>query len=281
MRKITCQAITDKIATLFQDACIYLPEDVTDAIKRARRREKSPLGKYALQTMIDSIDIAALEHMPLCQDTGTSVVFLEIGQDVQITGGDIHEAVDEGVRKGYDTGYLRKSMVNHPFSARCNTNDNTPAVIHIDMVPGNKIKIITLPKGGGSENCSRLTVLPPSKGYTGIVESVIDVVDQCGGNACPPLVIGVGIGGTSEKTMLLAKKALLRKVGSHNPDREASRMEKDILAGVNALGIGPMGYGGIVTALAVHIEVFPSHIASLPVAVNLQCWCSRHKEAVI
>jgi fumarate hydratase subunit alpha len=154
-------------------------------------------------------------------------------------------------------------------------------VIHIDIVPGNKMKIITLPKGGGAENCSRLTVLPPSQGYKGIMEFVIAVVDQCGGNACPPLVIGVGIGGTSEKTMLLAKKALLRRVGSRNPDREVSRLEKDILAGVNDLGIGPMGYGGIVTALAVHIEVFPSHIASLPVAVNLQCWCSRHKEAVI
>ena len=219
--------------------------------------------------------------MPVCQDTGTAIVFLELGQEAHIVGGDLTDAVNEGVRMGYDAGYLRKSMVNRPFSARENTCDNTPAVIHTEIVPGANLRICVLPKGGGAENCSGLTVLPPSRGYEGIVEYVVNLVDECGCNACPPLIIGVGIGGTAEHTMLLAKKSLLRKTGAHNADPEIKGLEKKILSSVNSLGIGPMGYGGSVTALAVHIESFPAHIASLPVAVNMQCWCSRHRESIL
>jgi fumarate hydratase subunit alpha len=243
--------------------------------------EKSPLGKQTLVTILKNIAMAGEQRLPICQDTGTAVVFLELGQEAHIVGGDLTAAVNEGVRRGYDSGYLRKSMVSRPFSARENTCDNTPAVIHTEIVPGGNIRICVLPKGGGAENCSRLTVLPPSRGQEGVIEYVVNLVDECGCNACPPLIVGIGIGGTSEQTMLLAKKSLLRKTGAHNPDPEIHGLEKKILAAVNRLGIGPMGYGGSVTALAVHIEVFPSHIASLPVAVNLQCWCSRHGEALL
>ena len=281
MRNITCRAITNTVATLFQDACIYLPDDVASAIRRSLRKETSPLGRQALRTIIDNIHIAKDEQMPLCQDTGTAVVFLEMGQDVHITGGDLCEAVQRGVRKGYADGYLRKSIVSQPFSARINTGDNTPAVIHLEIVKGDRLKICAMPKGGGAENCSRFTALSPSQGYQGIVDFVANLVDEYGPNACPPLIIGIGIGGSSEKTMLLAKKALLRPIGEANDDREVAKLEKEILTRINNLGIGPMGFGGNVTAIAVHIEVFPAHIASLPVAVNLQCWCSRHKEAVL
>ena len=219
--------------------------------------------------------------MALCQDCGTAVVFLEIGQDVHISGGDLNAAVEEGVRQGYDEGCLRKAMVIQPFSARINTRDNTPAVIHAEIVPGDKLKITVLPKGGGAENMSQLAMLLPNHGQEGIVEMAVRTVDEAGGNACPPLVIGVGVGGTSEQAMLLAKKALLRKVGQPSPDPEVVQLEKEILARVNELGIGPMGFGGSTTALAVHAEVMATHIVSLPVAVNLQCHSARHKEAVL
>jgi fumarate hydratase subunit alpha len=281
MRRIQCRTITETVASLFQDACIQLPPDVVTSLKRAGRMEKSPLGKQTLVTILKNIAMAGEQRLPICQDTGTAVVFLELGQEAHIVGGDLTAAVNEGVRRGYDSGYLRKSMVSRPFSARENTCDNTPAVIHTEIVPGGNIRICVLPKGGGAENCSRLTVLPPSRGQEGVIEYVVNLVDECGCNACPPLIVGIGIGGTSEQTMLLAKKSLLRKTGAHNPDPEIHGLEKKILAAVNRLGIGPMGYGGSVTALAVHIEVFPSHIASLPVAVNLQCWCSRHGEALL
>jgi fumarate hydratase subunit alpha len=243
--------------------------------------EKSPLGKQTIVTILKNIAMAGDQRLPVCQDTGTAVVFLELGQEAHIVGGDLNSAVNEGVKRGYDSGYLRKSMVSRPFSARENTCDNTPAVIHTEIVPGGNIRICVLPKGGGAENCSGLTVLPPSRGQEGVIEYVVNMVDECGCNACPPLIIGIGIGGTVEQTMLLAKKSLLRRTGAHNADPEIKGLEKKILAGVNRLGIGPMGYGGSVTALAVHIEVFAAHIASLPVAVNLQCWCSRHKEALL
>jgi fumarate hydratase subunit alpha len=281
MRRIQCRTITETIASLFQDACIHLPSDVVISLKRAERMEKSPLGKQTIEAILENIALAGEGRLPVCQDTGTAVVFLEIGQDVHITGGDLTAAVNEGVRRGYDGGYLRKSMVHRPFSARENTGDNTPAVIHTEIVPGANLRICVMPKGGGAENCSRLTVLPPSHGHEGIIDYVVNLVDECGCNACPPLIIGVGIGGTAEQTMLLAKKSLLRKTGVHNADPEIKGLEKKILDGVNRLGIGPMGYGGSVTALAVHIEVFPAHIASLPVAVNMQCWCSRHGEATL
>ena len=219
--------------------------------------------------------------IPLCQDCGAAVVFVELGQEVHVTGGDLNAAIHQGVKQAYDQGYLRKSMVNKPFSARTNTKDNTPAIINTEIVPGDKIKIIVVPKGGGAENMSRLVMLTPSDGRQGIVNAVVKAVDEAGSNPCPPLIVGVGIGGTAERTLLIAKKSLLRKVGEHNPDPEVADLEKELLTKINALGIGPMGYGGRTTALAVNVEVFPSHLASMPLAVNLNCHSSRHKEAVI
>ena len=243
--------------------------------------EESQVAKEVLEQILKNADIAARERIPLCQDCGTAVVFLEIGQDVHITGGDLKAAVDEGVRQAYSEGYLRKSMVSRPFSARINTKDNTPAIMHVDIVPGNSIKITAIPKGTGAENMSRLAMLTPAAGRQGIIDTVVKTVDDASSNPCPPVIVGVGIGGTAEKTMLLAKKALLRKVGEHNQDPEVAELEKEILKEINKLGIGPMGYGGRNTALAVNVEVFPVHMGSLPVAVNLNCHSSRHKEAVI
>ncbi len=281
MRSIQCSTITETVASLFQNACIYLPVDVAASIKRARRIEQSPQGRSVLNTILANIKVAQEEQLPLCQDTGTAVIFLELGQDVHIGGGELYAAINKGVKTGYQKGYLRKSIVRRPFSSRENTADNIPAIIHTEIVPGDRLKIVAMPKGGGAENCSRLTVMPPSKGREGIVDYIVNLVDKYGCNACPPLIIGVGIGGTTEKTMLLAKQALLREINVRNADPEIARLEKDILSKVNKLGIGPMGYGGKITALAVHAEVLPSHIASLPVAVNMQCWCSRHNEATI
>ncbi len=281
MRDIDCKQITETIANLFQEACLYLPEDVLTSLKQAIEKEESPVAKDVLSQIIENTEISAKEKIPLCQDTGAAVVLLEMGQEAHITGGDLYTCINEGVRQGYDKGYLRKSMVNQPFSARVNTKDNTPAIIHTDIVPGDKLKISVIPKGGGSENCSRLTVMPPAKGRQGIIDFVVNLVNESGSNPCPPIIIGLGIGGTTDKTMAMAKRALLRKVGKPNPDPEVAELEKEILQRVNNLGIGPMGYGGRTTALAVHAEVFPAHIASMPVAVNIQCWCARHKEAVL
>lgn len=281
MRDIDSKKIIETVSHLFQDACLYLPEDVLAALKEAREKEESPAAKDVLAQLIENTEIAAKEKTPLCQDTGAAVVVLELGQDVHITGGDLYTAINEGVRQGYEKGYLRKSMVNQPFSARVNTKDNTPAIIHTDIAPGDKLRISVMPKGGGSENCSRLTVMPPAKGRQGIIDFVVNLVDESGSNPCPPVIIGLGIGGTTDKAMTLAKKALLRKVGEPNPDPEVAELEKEILQRVNNLGIGPMGYGGRTTALAVHAETFPAHIASLPVAVNIQCWCARHKETTL
>jgi len=281
MREIKVSDITETVSRLFQEACYDLPDDVLTAIKQAREAEESPVGRKVLDRILENIEISPKEGIPLCQDTGMALVFLEIGQDAHVTGGDLYTAVNEGVRQGYDKGYLRKSAVRQPFSARVNTKDNTPALIYTDIVPGDKIKIIAKPKGGGAENMSRLTVLTPAMGRQGIIDYVVNRVDESGGNPCPPVIVGLGIGGMVEKAMLMAKKSLLRKVGEPNPDSEVAELEKDILQQVNKLGIGPMGYGGRITALAVHAEVFPTHIASLPVAVNMQCWCARHKEAIL
>jgi len=281
MRDINVKEITKTVSRLFQEACYYLPEDVVTALKQAREAEESPVGRKVLDRILENTEISAKGEIPLCQDTGDAVVFLELGQDVHIVGGDLYSAINEGVRQGYSEGYLRKSMVTQPFSARINTKDNTPAIIYTDIVPGDRLKIIAMPKGGGAENMSRLAVLPPAKGRQGVIDFVVNAVDEAGSNPCPPVIVGVGIGGTAEKTVMLAKKALCRKVGEPNPDPEVAELEKEILNRVNNLGIGPMGYGGRITALAVHAEVFPAHIASLPVAVNLQCWCARHKEAII
>ncbi len=281
MREIKASDVTETVARLFEHSCHYLPQDVLAAIKKAREEEESPVCRDVYDRMLQNAEIAGKEQIPLCQDTGFSVVWLELGQEVHVTGGDLYTAVNEGVRRGYDRGYLRKSVVAQPFSARVNTKDNTPAYIYTDIVPGEKLRIVVMPKGGGSENMSSLTVLTPAKGWQGIVDYVVNRVDESGSNPCLPVIVGVGIGGTTEKTMMLAKKALLRKIGQPNPDPEVAELERDILERVNKLGIGAMGYGGKITALAVHAEVFPCHIASLPVAVNLQCWCARHEEAIL
>jgi len=281
MREIDVKEITKTVSQLFQEACYYLPEDVLNALKQARQTEESPIGCNVLDKIIENVDISAKEQIPICGDTGVAVAFLEIGQDIHIAGGDIYCAINEGVRQGYAEGYLRKSMVSQPFSARTNTGDNTPAVIHTTIVPGDKLKIIALPKGAGSENMARLAMLSPSMGRQGVIDFVVNAVDKAGSNPCPPHIVGVGIGGTVEKTIILAKRALLRRVGEPNPDAEVAELETEILERVNRLGIGPAGYGGRATALAVHVEVFPSHIASLPVAVNIQCWCARQKVAIL
>lgn len=281
MRNIESSKITETVARLFQEANFDLGEDVLDSLKRARDREESPLGRQVLEQILENASIARGERVPMCQDCGTAVLFLELGQDAHIVGGDLYEAVEEGVRQGYSQGYLRKSIVKQPFSARVNTRDNTPAVIHLEMVKGDGLHITVMPKGGGSENMSRLTVLKPAEGRQGVIDYVVMAVDEAGSNPCPPVIVGVGVGGTADKAVILAKKALLRRVGEPNPDPEVAELERDILDRVNSLGIGPQGFGGRTTALAVHAEVFPTHIASLPVAVNLQCHAARHKEAVL
>jgi fumarate hydratase subunit alpha len=282
MREISVQEITKNVSRLFQEANYYLSEDVLTALQQALDNEESPVGRDVLNRILENAKTSIQENIPLCQDTGTAVVFLELGQDVHIVGGNLYDAVNEGVRQGYNLGYLRKSVVCQPFSARVNTKDNTPAIIHTDIVPGDKLKITVLPKGGGAENMARLAMLTPSDGRPGIINFVVKAANDAGSNPCPPVIVGVGIGGTAESTMLLAKKALLRSpVGKPNPDPEFAELEKELLKQVNNLGIGPMGYGGRTTALAVHVEVLPAHIASMPVAVNLQCHSARHKEVTI
>lgn len=281
MREIKTEDITRTTANLFEHSCHYLPQDVLAALKQAREKEKSEVARAVLDKILENVEIAAKQQIPLCQDTGAAVVMLELGQEIHISGGNLYTAINEGVRQGYANGYLRKSIVRQPFSERINTKDNTPAMIYTDIVAGDKLKITAMPKGGGSENMSRLTVLAPAQGRQGIIDFVVNRVDEAGSNPCPPVIIGVGIGGTTEKTMMLAKRALLRKIGEPNRDVEIAELEKDILKQVNNLGIGAMGYGGTITALAVHIEAFPCHIASLPVAVNLQCWCARHEQAAL
>lgn len=281
MKTIECRQITETVSRLFQEACIQLPEDVLTAIRKAKEAEISPIGIDVLDDIIRNSEIASEEKLPLCQDTGAAVVFLEIGQEVRITGGELGSAVNEGVREGYESGFLRKSIVARPFSERINTSDNTPAIIHMEIVPGDKLKIRVMPKGGGAENMTRLGMLSPAQGREGIIDFVVKTVDEAGGNPCPPIIVGVGIGGTAEQAMLIAKKALLRKAGEPSPEAENALLENELLEKINNLGIGPMGYGGRTTALAVHIETFPAHIASLPVAVNIQCHSARHREAVL
>lgn len=280
MREIKASAITKAIARLSQEANFELGDDVLVAFKKALQSEDSALGKEVLSRLIENARIAKEERLPLCQDCGTAIVFLEVGQDVHIDG-DLNHAIEEGVRQGYQEGYLRKSIVSRPFSARINTKDNTPPVIHTEIVPGDKLRIFLMPKGAGAENMSRLAMLRPGDGKEAIIDQVVRTVDEAGGSPCPPLVIGLGIGGTAEKAMLMAKKALLRRLGKPNPDPEVAELEREILARVNELGIGPLGLGGRTTALAVHAEVMPAHIASLPLAINLQCHSARHSEAVL
>ncbi|MFO8102007.1 MAG: fumarate hydratase [Dehalococcoidia bacterium] len=281
MREIQASEVTSTVSQLCQDANFYLGEDVIAALKKGREEEKSEVASQVLDQILENAGIAAAERIPLCQDTGLAVVFLELGQEVHIVGGDLYTSIEEGVRQGYEEGYLRKSAVTQPFSARVNTKDNTPPIIHTTIVPGDKLKITVAPKGGGSENMSRVTVLKPAQGRAGVIDYVVGVADEAGSNPCPPIIVGVGVGGTIEQTALIAKKALLREVGKPNPDPEIAEMEAEILKRVNATGIGPQGFGGTVTALAVHVETFPAHIASMPVAVNIQCHSARHKEATL
>ena len=281
MREIHTSVITDTIARLCIEACYHLGEDVLDALRRAKESEPSPVARSVLEQILRNAEIAGEGDLPLCQDTGLAVIFLELGQDVHVTGGDLSDAITDGVRQGYREGYLRKSAVDQPFSSRINTGDNTPPIIHTTIVPGEEIRVIVVPKGGGAENMSYLKMMAPAEGRQGVIEFVVEAVDRSGANPCPPVIVGVGIGGTMEQTALMAKKALLRKVGEPNPDPETAELEAEILEKVNRLGIGPQGLGGANTALAVHVETFPCHIASLPVAVNIQCHSARHQEATI
>jgi fumarate hydratase subunit alpha len=279
MREVSAAEITQAVKGLFIDANINLGGDVLAAFRQALATEESPIGQEVIQELVENARIAKEEGVAICQDTGLAVVFVELGQDCHVAGGDITEAINQGVRQGYQEGYLRKSAC-HCFT-RKNTGDNTPAIIHLEIVPGEAIKIIAAPKGGGSENMSRVMMLTPSVGLEGVKEFIVQRVKEAGANPCPPIVVGVGIGGTFEQAALIAKKALLRPIGSTNPDAEAAAIEEDLLRRINKLGIGPQGYGGRTTALAVHVHMIPCHIASLPVAVNIQCHAHRHKEVVI
>ncbi|MEW6013835.1 MAG: fumarate hydratase [Candidatus Zixiibacteriota bacterium] len=280
MRQISTEKIIEAVKQLSMSAAYDLGKDVVEAIENAKKVEESPVGRGILDQVLENAKIARNESVPMCQDTGFAVLFVELGQEAQIVGGDLNAALNEGVRQGYKDGYLRKSIVGDPLE-RKNTGDNTPAVIHINIVPGDKLKIIIAPKGGGSENMSEVKMLKPSDGIQGVKDFVIDRVRRSGGNPCPPIIVGVGIGGTFEKCALLAKTALLRKVGSRNPNKFYADLELELLEKINKLGIGPQGLGGVTTALDVHIETFPCHIASLPVAVNTQCHAARHKEIVL
>lgn len=274
-----------KITAAVRDLCITanydLPVDVYEALKAAQEVEESPVGREVLAQLVENADIAAADRVPICQDTGLAVIFAEVGQDVHLTGGDFEEAVHEGVRRGYGEGYLRKSVAEEPAHARRNTTDNTPAIIHTSIVPGDRLRLTMMAKGGGAENMSSLNMLKPAQGWAGVADAVVGTVSRAGSNPCPPVVVGVGIGGTIEVVTLLAKKALLREVGSRHPDPRLAALEDELLERINTLGIGPQGLGGRTTALAVFIEEMPCHIASMPVAVNVQCHAQRHKSVTL
>ncbi|MBU0483893.1 MAG: fumarate hydratase [Proteobacteria bacterium] len=278
MREINCLKITEAVKELVITAARDLEPDILDALFAARDREKSPLAKDVVEILLANANIASRDQIPVCQDTGIAVVFVEIGQDVHVTG-NLQGAIQEGVRAGYDEGYLRKSVCD-PLT-RKNTGTNTPAVVHVEISTGDHLRLAFLPKGCGSENMSGLAMLPPSAGTEGIVRYVVDQVLAAGSNPCPPVIVGVGIGGTFEQAPLLAKKSLLRPVGDHSARKDVAELEQRILAEINQAGQGVHGLGGSNTALAVHIELFPSHIASLPVAVNIQCHAHRHKETTL
>jgi len=279
MKQISCRTITEQVKKMCMEANFDLGDDVLQAFSAARQSEEAPIGREIMDLLIENARIAKDESIPMCQDTGFAVFFVELGEAVRIVDGTLIAALNEGVRQGYGEGYLRKSIC-HPFT-RKNTGDNTPAVVHVDLVPGERLKIIFAPKGGGSENMSRVTMLRPSDGKKGIKDFVVTRVKESGANPCPPTVVGVGIGGTFEKAALLAKKALLRPLGSASPDPELAAFEQEIFEAINNLGIGPQGFGGRTTSLAVHIEMFPCHIASLPVAVNINCHAHRHTEVIL
>ncbi len=280
MRELDVTKIRDAVCTMVQEVNYDLPADVLCAIKCAKGCERNERAAYILDKIEDNIQIAGEERIPLCQDTGLACVFLEVGQDVMLTGGYLYDAINEGVRRGYEEGYLRKSVVADPLR-RVNTKDNTPAHIHVDIVPGDKVKVTVAPKGFGSENMSRVKMFPPSAGEAGVKEFVLETVRLAGGNPCPPIVLGVGIGGTFDSVALLAKKALMLPVDHRNEDPYYAAMEEELLAKINATGIGPQGFGGDTTALGINILTAPTHIAGLPVAVNVNCHVSRHKEVIL
>lgn len=278
MRTIDVSQITAAIAKMAVDANYYLSDDIREALEAGQEREESPLGKAILGQLVENACIARDEEVPICQDTGMAVIFMEIGQDVHITGGDLFEAVNAGVAKGYTEGYLRKSVVAEPLFNRKNTGNNTPAVLHTTIVPGDKVKIILAPKGFGSENMSALRMFKPAEGLPAIRKFLTETIFNAGSNPCPPIVIGMGIGGTMEKAALLAKKALLRPINKRSTHPEYAQLEQEFLDLVNKTGVGPQGLGGRVTALAVNIEFYPTHIAGLPVAININCHATRHAE---
>lgn len=275
MREITVEKIISNVKEMCQEANYVLSHDVRDALEKYSEKEVSPTGQNILFDIIKNADIAEENSVPMCQDTGMAVVFVELGQDVKIVGGFIEDAINEGIRQGYDEGYLRKSVVKDPLE-RVNTNDNTPGIIHYEMVKGDHFKITVAPKGFGSENMSRMKMLKPSDGIEGVKAFVLETVSLAGPNPCPPIVVGVGIGGTIEKASLLAKKSLMRSIESSHESAHIAQLEKDLLEGINKLGIGPQGLGGLTTALGINIEVYPTHIAGLPVVVNINCHATRH-----
>jgi fumarate hydratase subunit alpha len=281
MREIHVDTIRDRVAELCIESTHHLPEDVQAGLRKAEETEKGPLAKQIITEIIENFEVAKREMIPLCQDTGTTVVFVDLGQDVHVVGGSLEEAIHEGVGRGYTEGYMRASVVQNPFTSRENTKNNTPAVIHYEVVPGDELRLKIMPKGAGCENMSRFANFLPRAGKDAIIEFLLRTVEESGGNPCPPLVVGVGIGGTAEYAMSLAKKAVTRGVGKNSPDPEVAELEREMLEKVNALGVGPQAVGGVNTALAVNVLTYPTHIASLPVGINIQCHSARLKEAVL
>ena len=280
MREIPTKDITKAVKELCIDANYNLGEDVQDVLRKAHEKEESPVGKATLKQIIDNFEISKQGQFPMCQDTGFAVFFVEMGDQVLIKDGNLFDAINEGTRQGYKDGYLRKSILADPIE-RKNTGDNTPAVIHLYIVKGDKLKIVCVPKGGGSENMSEVKMMKPADGVEGVKEFVIDKVKRSGSNPCPPIIVGVGIGGTFEKCAEMAKRALMRPIGSKHPNPFYAKLEEELLEKINKLGIGPQGFGGTQTALAVFVETYPCHIASFPAAVNINCHVARHKEAVL
>jgi fumarate hydratase subunit alpha len=280
MREISTKDIIKAVRDMCIDANYNLGRDVEDALRKAYEKEESPVGKATLSQILENVEISKQGEFPMCQDTGTAVLFVEMGDHVLIKDGNLFEALNEGIRQGYKEGYLRKSILADPIE-RKNTGDNTPAVIHLDIVKGDKLKIVCAPKGGGSENMSEVKMMKPADGVEGVKDFVIDMVRRSGSNPCPPIIVGVGIGGSFEKCAEMAKRALLRPIGSKHPNPFYADLEAELLEKVNKLGIGPQGFGGTQTALAVHVETYPCHIASFPAAVNINCHVARHKEVVL
>lgn len=281
MRTIQAQQITEAVAKLAIEANYNLSDDVYNALVAGKDKEESPLGKEIIEQILDNACIARNEEKPMCQDTGLAVVFVELGQDAHIVGGSLEDAINAGVAKGYTEGYLRKSAVAEPLFNRKNTGDNTPAIIHVESIPGDKIHILLAPKGAGSENKSALKMLVPADGIAGVKKFVVDTIVSAGSSCCPPIVVGIGIGGTMDKAAYLAKKALIRPLTERNSHPEYEKLEAELLEMINKTGIGPQGLGGRITALAVNIEWYPTHIASLPVAVNINCHATRHAEITL